>query len=58
MPICQRTRKTYSEILPRSGFKVITTCSPMNFGLVKDRGADLVLDYVSQLLCPSLNDCL
>ncbi|EXJ86697.1 hypothetical protein A1O3_03650 [Capronia epimyces CBS 606.96] len=28
-----------------SGRKVITTCSPRHFGLVKERGADIVYDY-------------
>lgn len=28
-----------------SGMMVITTCSPTNFGLVKERGADHVFDY-------------
>jgi len=31
----------------RSGLKVITTCSPKYFGMMKDLGADLVYDYVS-----------
>lgn len=30
-----------------SGYKVITTCSKRNFDMVKKRGADVVLDYVS-----------
>ena len=29
----------------RSGFRVITTCSPPNFDLVKSRGADGIYDY-------------
>lgn len=37
----------YSSAFFRSGFKVVTTCSPRNFDLVKDLGADLILDYVS-----------
>lgn len=32
-----------------SGQTVITTCSPRNFDLVKNLGADLVLDYVSSV---------
>ncbi|KAI0432522.1 putative zinc-binding oxidoreductase ToxD [Xylaria sp. FL1042] len=28
-----------------SGWNVITTCSPKNFDLVKDRGADIIFDY-------------
>lgn len=31
--------------MSRSGFRVITTCSPRNFDLVKSRGADEVYDY-------------
>jgi NADPH:quinone reductase-like Zn-dependent oxidoreductase len=30
-----------------SGYKVVTTCSPRNFELVRGLGADVVLDYVS-----------
>ena len=29
----------------RSGFKIIATCSPHNFDLVKSRGADYSFDY-------------
>lgn len=29
-----------------SGLKVVTTCSPRNFDLVKNLGADAVYDYV------------
>lgn len=32
-------------ILHRAGWKVITTCSPRNFDLVKSLGADEVFDY-------------
>jgi len=35
------------QFAKRSGQTVITTCSPRNFDLVKSRGADVVLDYVS-----------
>ena len=34
-----------TELRARSGFNVITTCSPRNFELVKERGADQVCDY-------------
>jgi hypothetical protein len=30
-----------------SGCTVITTCSPKHFELMRDRGADVVFDYVS-----------
>lgn len=30
----------------RSGYKVVTTCSPHNFDYVKELGADNVFDYV------------
>jgi NADPH:quinone reductase-like Zn-dependent oxidoreductase len=32
--------------LLRAGYTVITTASPKHFELVRDRGADLVFDYV------------
>ena len=31
----------------RSGLRVITTSSPKHFALLKDRGADVIFDYVS-----------
>lgn len=34
-------------LLKRSGYKVITTASPKHFDLLRDRGADVVLDYRS-----------
>ncbi|OJJ50220.1 hypothetical protein ASPZODRAFT_128846 [Penicilliopsis zonata CBS 506.65] len=33
------------QLAKLSGFKVVTTCSPRNFDLVKQRGADVWLDY-------------
>ncbi|KAI0409037.1 putative zinc-binding oxidoreductase ToxD [Xylaria palmicola] len=33
------------QLAKLSGWKVITTCSPKHFDLVKDRGADEVFDY-------------
>lgn len=41
--------------LGRSGYKVITTCSPKHFELLKDRGADLVLDYKSEDIGKQIN---
>lgn len=43
----------YSSAIFRSACKVVTTCSPRNFDLVKDLGADLILDYVSTQLMVS-----
>lgn len=34
-----------------SGMMVITTCSPANFGLVKERGADHIFDYHDKKGC-------
>lgn len=36
-----------TDTLLSSGFYVITTCSPRNFDLLKDLGADLVVDHNS-----------
>jgi hypothetical protein len=33
-------------VLHRSGWEVITTCSPKYFDFVKELGASLVFDYV------------
>jgi NADPH:quinone reductase-like Zn-dependent oxidoreductase len=35
------------QLAKLSGLRVITTCSPKHFDLMKSLGADLVLDYVS-----------
>lgn len=42
------TSKANQYSMSRSGMKVITTSSPKNFQLLRDRGADLVYDYVSR----------
>jgi NADPH:quinone reductase-like Zn-dependent oxidoreductase len=39
----------------RSGFEVITTCSPRNFSLVKSLGADHVFDYSSPTVGADIN---
>ncbi|CAG7974604.1 unnamed protein product [Penicillium salamii] len=39
-----------------SGFKVITTCSPHNFSLVQERGADHILDHNSPTLAKDIRD--
>ena len=40
------------ECNPRSsGLKVITTCSPNNYNLVKNLGADVVVDYHDPEIC-------
>jgi len=41
------------QFAKRSGYKVVTTCSPKNFELVQALGADVVLDYVHYLPSPS-----
>jgi NADPH:quinone reductase-like Zn-dependent oxidoreductase len=38
---------TYDLTNNRSGLRVLATCSPSNFKLVKSRGADMVFDYNS-----------
>ena len=38
-----------ADVVSRSGRKVITTCSPKHFALMKELGADEMYDYV----CPS-----
>lgn len=45
-------------LIHSSGMKVITTCSPKNFDLVKGIGADAVYDYVgsNQLYTKSRSD--
>jgi hypothetical protein len=40
--------KTELTTTARSCKKVVTTCSPKHFDLMKDRGADLVYDYVGK----------
>ncbi|KAH5645252.1 hypothetical protein HBI51_112990 [Parastagonospora nodorum] len=35
------------QLAKLSGLRVLATCSPRNFGLVKSRGADMVFDYNS-----------
>lgn len=41
----------------RSGYRVVTTCSPRNFELLKDRGADIVLDYRMKDVGEQINKC-
>jgi len=41
------TYLTWSDAFPRSGYRVVTTCSPKNFQLVEDYGAEKAFDYHS-----------
>lgn len=47
-------RADHSRLAVAAGYEVITTCSPRNFGLVKNLGASQVFDYSSKTVVPDI----
>ena len=48
LPLCRMIVHVNSDNRYRSGLTVITTCSPHNFALVRNRGADAAFDFHDQ----------
>jgi NADPH:quinone reductase-like Zn-dependent oxidoreductase len=44
------------QLLCKTGYRVISTCSPSSFELAKSRGAEATFDYKSSTVCDDIRE--